>query len=144
MAITRRKKPTPVKRKRRRVSAFGKMTKASVMIAAKDAIKGLAGGAALGFLDQVPFINDLDETSKKGAKAALILVTASMLKQKEIAIGMAGAFGAELASEFGLNDGVTPYNAGYALPDSGMKPLSAGYEYDSLNDGIYPAYQSNY
>lgn len=141
MATRRR---TPAKktttRRRRRVSSLGKLTKASVMTATKDGVKGVIGGAAFGFVSGQLDNFVSDPIANKGAKAAVIIVTAAMLKQKEIAMGMAGAFGATLAMDLGLADsGYTSNNSGYLPP-----AINDGYEYDTLQDGVYPEYQNGY
>jgi hypothetical protein len=142
MAI-RKKTPTPKRRvTRRRKTSLGRLTPAAIKTAGKDALFGVGGGVAFGFV--AGQLNNFvtDPLLNKGAKALVVLLTQTVFKQRELALGMAGAFGAELSKELGLADGS-------ALPpmlpmNPAQMALSDGFQYDSLQDGgYYPDYSIN-
>lgn len=135
MAI--RKKTTTVRRRpvRRRKTGLGKLTPAALKTAGRDAIYGVGGGAAFGFVSGQVNNFVTDPILNKGAKALIVLLTQTIFKQRELALGMAGAFGAELTRELGLADGsaLPPM-----LPSSPAQMMLAdGFQYDSLQDGGY-------
>jgi hypothetical protein len=140
MAI--RRKPATTKRRivRRRKTSLGKLTPAALKTAGKDALFGLGGGAAFGLVSSQVNNFVTDPMLNKGAKALIVLLTQTVFKQRELALGMAGAFGAELTKELGLADGnalppMLPYNAA-------QMALADGFQYDSLQDGggYFPDY----
>ena len=134
---TRRK--TPVKRRRRRTSSLGRVTKAAVMNQVKESAQAAIGGAVFGFVSNL-IPATWGNTGVKAAQAGAIILTGTMLKQKGVAAGMAGVFGAQLASDFGLADN---YATGQNyLPSSDA--LSDGMEYPLLSDGVYPQYSQQY
>lgn len=133
MAIRRK---TPAKRRivRRRKTTLGRITPAAIKTAGKDALFGVGGGAAFGIVSNQVNSFVTDPMLNKGVKAIVILLTQTMFKQRELALGMAGAFGAEISKELGLADGVLPPH----LPMNYQQmALSDGFEYDSLQDGGY-------
>lgn len=139
MAIRRKSSTTKRRTVRRRRTSLGRITPAALKTAGKDALFGVGGGVAFGLVSSQLNNFVADPLMNKGAKALVVLLTQTVFKQRELALGMAGAFGAEISKEIGLADGS-------ALPPMlpmapGQMALSDGFQYDSLQDGgYYPDY----
>ena len=125
------KKPVKKRTNKRRL---GRLTRASLNVMLKDGVTALAGGAGLKFIGNMPIIANLSPLYGNAAKAGVIIITGTVLKQKNLALGMFGQLGGELVTTLGFADGFTPGNAGYSLPGAGGTPLQDGLEYDTFGD----------
>lgn len=155
----RRKATTsrPVRRRTRRTmgSAF---SKASMKAGLKTITQGAVGGAAAKVLADNVASNvasvlpaSVAMYSRPITAALGAYLTKTMLKNNDLALGMAGVAGAEIAAALitgttaGVNDAFDPYGMDLVPGLSGYEvPLSEDAEYEILPDsGVYASSYSN-
>ena len=136
-----RRKTTAVKRTTRRRRSMGSAFSATALKqGSQTALKGAAGGAVAKILADnlstqlAPVLGQLAPYSRPITALIGAYVTDRVMKNKELALGMAGAAGAELASV------LTGTFSG--LSDNGIMPLS-DYQVPLAEGAVYESGYSN-